>query len=150
MANEPKAELATCNTLAASSTTSQDIYGSYEEPALRPARRTAPQIHIYTATPPARRAKQLSAANYERHKPPARRPRTPDAATQRQANMSKLAFDYSKWDNIEISDDEADTHPNIDKASWFRMKHRSRVEREDQRENQLVLCTCARVINSTL
>ena len=45
--------------------------------------------------------------------------------------MSKLAFDYSKWDNIEISDDEADCHPNIDKASWFRMKHRSRVERED-------------------
>ncbi len=45
--------------------------------------------------------------------------------------MSKLAFDYSKWDNIEISDDEADTHPNIDKASWFRMKHRSRVEREE-------------------
>ena len=45
--------------------------------------------------------------------------------------MSKMAFDYSKWDNIEISDDEADCHPNIDKASWFRMKHRSRVERED-------------------
>ena len=45
--------------------------------------------------------------------------------------MSK-GFDYSKWDNIEISDDEADCHPNIDKASWFRMKHRSRVEREDQ------------------
>jgi len=41
------------------------------------------------------------------------------------------AFNYSKWDNIEISDDEADCHPNIDKASWFRMKHRSRVERED-------------------
>mmetsp|Transcript_8818 Transcript_8818/g.27535 ORF Transcript_8818/g.27535 Transcript_8818/m.27535 type:complete len:378 (+) Transcript_8818:162-1295(+) len=48
--------------------------------------------------------------------------------------MSKLAFDYSKWDNIEISDDEADCHPNIDKASWFRMKHRSRVEREDTEE----------------
>jgi len=39
-------------------------------------------------------------------------------------------FDYSKWDNIELSDDESDCHPNIDKASWFRMKHRSRVERE--------------------
>ena len=25
-------------------------------------------------------------------------------------------------------------HPNIDKASWFRMKHRSRVEREDTEE----------------
>lgn len=53
-------------------------------------------------------------------------------------------FDYSKWDNIEVrqsttllvsamhfiyldvrvqlSDDESDLHPNIDKESWFRMK----------------------------
>jgi cell division cycle protein 37 len=44
--------------------------------------------------------------------------------------MSK-PFDYSKWDNIELSDDEEDCHPNIDKESWFRMKHRSRVEREE-------------------
>ena len=43
--------------------------------------------------------------------------------------MSK-PFDYSKWDNIELSDDEEDCHPNIEKESWFRMKHRSRVERE--------------------
>jgi len=47
--------------------------------------------------------------------------------------MSK-AFDYSKWDNIELSDDEDDVHPNIDKESWFRMKHRSRVEREEKEE----------------
>ena len=52
--------------------------------------------------------------------------------------MSKLAFDYSKWDNIEISDDEADMHPNIDKASWFRMKHRSRVEREETEKMERV------------
>ncbi|CAM9521454.1 unnamed protein product, partial [Heterosigma akashiwo] len=39
-------------------------------------------------------------------------------------------FDYSKWDNIELSDDESDLHPNIDKDSWFRLKHRTRVERE--------------------
>ena len=45
--------------------------------------------------------------------------------------MSKLPFDYSKWDKIELSDDEEDCHPNIDKESWFRMKHRSRVEREE-------------------
>lgn len=44
--------------------------------------------------------------------------------------MSK-PFDYSKWDNIELSDDEEDVHPNIDRESWFRMKHRSRVEREE-------------------
>uniref|UniRef100_A0A7S2A196 Hsp90 chaperone protein kinase-targeting subunit n=1 Tax=Trieres chinensis TaxID=1514140 RepID=A0A7S2A196_TRICV len=47
--------------------------------------------------------------------------------------MSK-PFDYSKWDNIELSDDEEDCHPNIDRESWFRMKHRSRVEREDREE----------------
>lgn len=40
-------------------------------------------------------------------------------------------FDYSKWDNIELSDDEDDLHPNIDKDSWFRMKHKNRVEKED-------------------
>jgi cell division cycle protein 37 len=44
--------------------------------------------------------------------------------------MSK-PFNYSKWDNIELSDDEDDVHPNIDKESWFRMRHRSRLERED-------------------
>ncbi len=48
--------------------------------------------------------------------------------------MSK-PFDYSKWDNIELSDDEDDVHPNIDRESWFRMKHRSRVEREEREES---------------
>ena len=59
--------------------------------------------------------------------------------------MSKQ-FDYSKWDNIELSDDEEDVHPNIDRESWFRMKHRSRVEREQheaadkKRINEAVSC----------
>ena len=33
-------------------------------------------------------------------------------------NMSGL--NYSKWDNIEVSDDEDDTHPNIDTPSLFK------------------------------
>jgi hypothetical protein len=44
------------------------------------------------------------------------------------------SFNYSKWDNIELSDDESDLHPNIDKDSWFRMKHRSRLEREEKED----------------
>lgn len=48
--------------------------------------------------------------------------------------MSKT-LNYSKWDNIEISDDDDDCHPNIDRESWFRMKHRSRVEREERIED---------------
>eukprot|EP00755_Sulcionema_specki_P006337 Sspe_Gene.5191::Locus_1705_Transcript_1_1_Confidence_1.000_Length_1782::g.5191::m.5191 len=48
--------------------------------------------------------------------------------------MSRKAgvTDYSKWDNIEISDDESDCHPNIEKGTWFRLKHQQRVERERQ------------------
>uniref|UniRef100_UPI00358E9D25 hsp90 co-chaperone Cdc37 isoform X2 n=1 Tax=Myxine glutinosa TaxID=7769 RepID=UPI00358E9D25 len=44
--------------------------------------------------------------------------------------------DYSMWDHIEISDDEDDTHPNIDTPSLYRWRHQARVERmeEDQRD----------------
>src|SRR6218665_614153 len=38
--------------------------------------------------------------------------------------------DYSKWKKIEISDDEDDTHPNIDTPSLFRWRHQARQERE--------------------
>ncbi|KAJ8935072.1 hypothetical protein NQ314_013017 [Rhamnusium bicolor] len=34
--------------------------------------------------------------------------------------------DYSKWKNIEISDDEDETHPNIDTPSLFRWRHQAR------------------------
>lgn len=47
------------------------------------------------------------------------------------------AFDYSKWDNIELSDDESDLHPNIDKDSWFRLKHRTRLEREEREDEEI-------------
>lgn len=39
---------------------------------------------------------------------------------------------YSKWDNIHVSDDEDDTHPNVDTPSLFRWRHKARVEREDE------------------
>ncbi|GLV42549.1 Cdc37 [Carabus blaptoides fortunei] len=40
--------------------------------------------------------------------------------------------DYSKWKNIEISDDEDETHPNIDTPSLFRWRHQARVERMEE------------------
>lgn len=51
--------------------------------------------------------------------------------------MASKAFNYSKWDHIELSDDESDCHPNIDKESWFRMKHRSRLEREEKEDKEI-------------
>lgn len=46
--------------------------------------------------------------------------------------MSRL--DYSKWDHIEVSDDEDDTHPNIDTPSLFRWRHQARVDRMEERK----------------
>ena len=33
--------------------------------------------------------------------------------------MATRSFNYSKWDNIELSDDESDLHPNIDKVNYL-------------------------------
>ncbi|XP_031635002.1 hsp90 co-chaperone Cdc37-like [Contarinia nasturtii] len=44
--------------------------------------------------------------------------------------------DYSKWKDIEISDDEDDTHPNIDTPSLFRWRHQARVERMNEQEKK--------------
>uniref|UniRef100_A0A0K8TM07 Hsp90 co-chaperone Cdc37 n=1 Tax=Tabanus bromius TaxID=304241 RepID=A0A0K8TM07_TABBR len=44
--------------------------------------------------------------------------------------------DYSKWKDIEISDDEDDTHPNIDTPSLFRWRHQARVERMEQAQKE--------------
>ncbi len=57
------------------------------------------------------------------------------AAESPRARMSRL--DYSKWDHIEVSDDEDDTHPNIDTASLFRWRHQARVERMDQHQQEM-------------
>jgi len=45
-----------------------------------------------------------------------------------------MPLDYSKWKDIEVSDDEDETHPNIDTASLFRWRHQARMERMKQAE----------------
>lgn len=45
-------------------------------------------------------------------------------------------LDYSKWDHIEVSDDEDDTHPNIDTPSLFRWRHQARVERMETQKKE--------------
>ncbi|ESN99042.1 hypothetical protein HELRODRAFT_188986, partial [Helobdella robusta] len=49
---------------------------------------------------------------------------------------SKGKLDYSKWDHIEISDDEDDTHPNIDTPSLFRWRHQARLERMEKEKQE--------------
>jgi cell division cycle protein 37 len=47
-----------------------------------------------------------------------------------------MPIDYSKWKDIEISDDEDDTHPNIDTPSLFRWRHQARVERMAEKKKE--------------
>lgn len=44
--------------------------------------------------------------------------------------------DYSKWKDIEISDDEDETHPNIDTPSLFRWRHQARLERMEEQKRE--------------
>ncbi len=44
--------------------------------------------------------------------------------------------DYSKWKDIDVSDDEDDTHPNIDTPSLFRWRHQARVEKMAEAEEE--------------
>ena len=39
-------------------------------------------------------------------------------------------INYSKWDNIELSDDEEGMHPNIDKSLMIRIRREQREKRK--------------------
>jgi len=44
--------------------------------------------------------------------------------------------DYTKWDHIEVSDDEDETHPNIDTRSLFKWRHEARVQRMEEMDDK--------------
>ena len=46
--------------------------------------------------------------------------------------VCRMPIDYSKWKAIEVSDDEDDTHPNIDTPSLFRFARFSCYVRTSQ------------------
>jgi len=47
-----------------------------------------------------------------------------------------MPLDYSKWNHIEVSDDEDDTHPNVDTPSLFRWRHQARLDRMEQEKRE--------------
>jgi len=47
-----------------------------------------------------------------------------------------MPLDYRKWDHIEVSDDEDDTHPNIDTPSLFKWRHEARVQRMEEMKSK--------------
>ena len=55
-----------------------------------------------------------------------------------QAAHKPLAFDHSKWDKLDLSDDDDETcHPNIEKKSWKRIMRQKRAQRVEQEKRDL-------------
>ena len=45
-----------------------------------------------------------------------------------------MPLNYDKWQHIEVSDDEDDTHPNVDTPSLFKWRHEARLQREAEKK----------------
>lgn len=56
--------------------------------------------------------------------------------TAQDIQFTNMPIDYSKWKDIEVSDDEDDTHPNIDTPSLFKWRHEARVQRMEELEQK--------------
>ena len=51
--------------------------------------------------------------------------------------MTTKPVDYSKWDRLDISDDEKDYHPNIDASLMIRIKREQRAKREAEEAERI-------------
>jgi cell division cycle protein 37 len=62
-----------------------------------------------------------------------------------------MPLNYSKWDNLEISDDsDIETHPNVDKASMVRWKQRDIHDKREQRKLQIAKLNSELSLNGVL
>lgn len=60
-------------------------------------------------------------------------------------------LNYSKWDNLELSDDsDVEVHPNVDKKSFIRWKQRDIHEKRDLRKQDLANLKAEKEINEKL
>jgi cell division cycle protein 37 len=63
---------------------------------------------------------------------------TTKAGLEKAKKKADHAFDYSKWDKLDLSDDDGlDCHPNIELASWKRIKAQQRAERRAKEEAEI-------------
>ncbi|TGJ78934.1 hypothetical protein E0Z10_g9834 [Xylaria hypoxylon] len=62
-----------------------------------------------------------------------------------------MPVDYSKWDNLELSDDsDVEVHPNVDKRSFIRAKQNQIHAERQQRRLQIETYKYERIINDGL
>jgi cell division cycle protein 37 len=71
-------------------------------------------------------------------KPPQQYDVTTKEGIEAAKKQSMHDFDYSKWNKLDLSDDDAlDCHPNIELASWKRIKAQQRADRRQKEESEI-------------
>ncbi|KAJ5090220.1 hypothetical protein N7532_008904 [Penicillium argentinense] len=62
-----------------------------------------------------------------------------------------MVLDYSKWDQLELSDDsDIEVHPNVDKRSFIRAKQAQIHQQREQRRHDIKTLKYERIINDGL
>ncbi|KAI1003922.1 hypothetical protein K3495_g4288 [Podosphaera aphanis] len=62
-----------------------------------------------------------------------------------------MPVDYSKWDNLELSDDsDIEVHPNVDKKSFIRAKQNQIHQKRYERKTKIATYKYERIINEGL
>lgn len=62
-----------------------------------------------------------------------------------------MVLDYSKWDNLELSDDsDVEVHPNVDKRSFIRAKQAQIHQQRMQRRHDIQTLKYERIVNDGL
>jgi cell division cycle protein 37 len=62
-----------------------------------------------------------------------------------------MVLDYSKWDQLELSDDsDIEVHPNVDKKSFIRAKQAQIHQQREQRRHDIKTLKYERIINDGL
>ncbi|KAK5797976.1 hypothetical protein VI817_004267 [Penicillium citrinum] len=64
---------------------------------------------------------------------------------------TSMVLDYSKWDQLELSDDsDIEVHPNVDKKSFIRAKQAQIHQQREQRRHDIKTLKYERIINDGL
>lgn len=62
-----------------------------------------------------------------------------------------MVLDYSKWDQLELSDDsDIEVHPNVDKRSFIRAKQSQIHQQREQRRHEIATLKYERIVNDGL
>ncbi|EPE07333.1 hsp90 co-chaperone cdc37 [Ophiostoma piceae UAMH 11346] len=136
----------------------RDLLGHSDEADVRqsaaPAKQQAPESLAYLAPPrPFRLSHRQPSQPFQAEKTlhESRPYATVRYYSSSFRSLPTMPINYSKWDNLELSDDsDIEVHPNVDKRSFIRAKQNQIHQERQQRRHQIETLKYERIINDGL